>query len=128
MALDYTVPENQRQTRRRWLPLAVLLGCSTVWYWPRLTPTGFPNLFDQLMLGVLIIGAFAVGYLCKVPGWVLLVYGGLGVSFFLLANLNDNNFRGNTRPEDIMVRWSVYVASGAIATRVLAVLGRRAAT
>ena len=45
-----------------------MLVSTMVWYRPRLTPTFFPDVLDKATLGVLLAGAFAVGYLCRIPG------------------------------------------------------------
>ena len=117
----------RHRPKRRWLPPILLLAAAVVWYWPRLTPTGFPNLLDLATLGVLVVGAFAAGYWCEIPCWATLGFGGLAVGLFLLANFNDNNFRANTGVADVLLPWSLYVTVGATVARAASFLGRQAA-
>jgi hypothetical protein len=124
--IDYAPIENRR-ARRAWMPLVLMLASTLIWYRPRLTPTFFPDLLDEAALGALLAGAFAVGYWCWIPGWATLAFGGLAVVLFLMANLDDNNFRANTRPADVFWLWSLSVAAGAIIAWIVALLGSRAA-
>jgi hypothetical protein len=112
--------------RRIWLPIVCLSVSSAVWYWPRLTPTGFPNANDLTVLGLLAPACFAIARFTSLPSWVLTLFGGLGVGLFLFANFNDNNFRRNAVVRDMLLPWSAMVLGGALGARLIAGASRTA--
>jgi hypothetical protein len=120
--LNYSVSDQRR--RRAWLPVVLIFCAAAVWHWPRLTPTMFPNILDQSMLGVLLLGALCIGYFCQLPAWVVGGYGALGMWLFLIANFNDNNFRANYTAAELMLPWSIAVAGGAVSAWLAALAGR----
>lgn len=120
--LDYSGTAERR--RRAWLPTVLILSAATVWHWPRLTPTMFPNLLDQSMLGMLLLGAFWMGYFCRLPAWIIGGYGALGMWLFLVANFHDNIFRANNAAAELVLPWSLAVTGGAVFAWLGGLLGR----
>ena len=117
--LDYVSPGSAKP-RRLWLPIGLLSLGFVVWYWPRLTPTFFPNGFDWTVLVLLAPGALAMARYSSLPGWAFVAYGAVAVFLFLFANFNDNNFRANTDGRDILLPWTAMVIGGALVSRVIA--------
>jgi hypothetical protein len=113
--------------KRLWFPAVFLSFGFIVWYWPRLTPTFFPNRFDWTVLVLLAAGALVMARYSSLPGWAFVAYGAGAVFLFLFANFNDNNFRENTDAHDILLPWSAMVIAGALVSRVIAFAGRAAA-
>jgi apolipoprotein N-acyltransferase len=124
--LDYASTASAKR-RRLWVPPVFLSLAFTVWYWPRLTPTFFPNGFDWKVLALLAPSALAMARYSSLPGWAFVAYGAVAVFLFLCANFHDNNFRANTDAHDILLPWSAMVVGGALASRVIASIGRTAA-
>src|SRR5215210_3704338 len=111
---------------RLWVPVAVLSLALLAWNRPRLTPTFFPDRRDLTMLVVLAPAAFAMARWSSMPGWALGAFGAIGVALFLLANLNDNNFRAYTSASEVLMPWCAMVAAGGLAGGVIALAARRA--
>jgi len=124
--IDYLNPAHVRYPRRWWLPASLLIIAAMVWNSTGLTPTQYPRPIDHIALGIIFVGAFFIGFFCKLPKWVDSAFGALAVSIFLLANMNDNNFRGNTMLADVLLPWVLYVLGGGILSSLLAWLGRGA--
>ena len=125
--LEYASPATAKP-RRIWLPIVCLSSALVVWYWPRLTPTFFPNTLDVAVLILLAPAAFAIARSSSLPGWAFTLYGALSVTLFLLANFNDNNFRANTAANDIVLPWCGMVVAGALVARLIAAVGRMTAS
>jgi hypothetical protein len=121
--LDYAAPSAEPPPRRVYLPIVFLCAAVMVWYRPRLTPTFFPDAFDKAMLVMLAIGAFVLARWSSLPGWCFVTFGAGGVALFLLANLNDNNFRENTNAGDVLWPWCAMVAAGGLISRLILLLG-----
>jgi hypothetical protein len=125
--IDYSTADTPRRPLRAWLPVLLICVAALVWHWPRLTPTFFPNLLDKTMLGLLGLGSVLIGYRSSLPAPAVFGFGALGVCLFLLANLNDNNFRANYCWSDLLLPWSLMILGGAVAARLGAILGRAVA-
>jgi hypothetical protein len=110
--LDYALPGSGK-ARRLWLPVVLLSLAFVVWYWPRLTPTFFPNGLDWAVLVLLAPGALAMARYSSLPGWAFAAYGAGAVLLFLFANFNDNNFRANNDAREVLLPWSAMVLAGA---------------
>jgi hypothetical protein len=123
--LDYVNP-TPAKPRRLWLPPVLLSLAFVVWYRPRLTPTFFPNGFDWTALVLLAPGALVMARSSSLPGWAFVAYGASAVLLFLFASFNDNNFRANADPRDILLPWTATVIGGALVSRVIAFVGRSA--
>lgn len=124
--LNYLEPGAEQQPRRWWLPVVLLFGASLFWDMPRGTPSSFPDHNDKLLLGAMFLGSFLIGCLCSLPKWVRSAFGAATVCLFLLANLNDNNFRANIYLGDVLLPWSLYVFAGGVLSSLLAAMGSRA--
>jgi hypothetical protein len=125
--IDYATPETPRRPRRVWMPVLLIVVAALEWNSPRLTPTFFPTLLDEAMLCLLAVGSVLIGYSSSLPSPAISGFGALGVCLFLVANLNDNNFRANYYWSDLLLPWSLMVVAGAVAARFGAMLGRAAA-
>ena len=123
--IDYAVP-TLAKSRRPWLPAVFLSLAFVVWYWPRLTPTFYPNGLDWTVLVLLGAGALTMARYSSLPGWAFMSYGAVAVVLFLSANFNDNNFRANTTAQDILLPWCAMVFAGAVVSRLIAFAGRAA--
>jgi hypothetical protein len=121
--LDYAAPVTPKP-RRYWMPVVCLGIAFGVWNWPRLTPTGFPNRADLGTLVLLVPAAVVMARFSSLPRSAFALFGAAGVAFFLLANLNDNNFRANTVVSDVMLAWCATVAAGALVGVAVAMLSR----
>jgi hypothetical protein len=109
----------------RWLLAAYLAAAAAVWHaTPRLTPTGFPNRADMALLILLAPVSFVAGRYSAVPGWAFSAAGAAAVALFLLANLQDNNFRFNTTYGELLLPWSGMTLGGAVAARMIALAAR----
>lgn len=124
--LNYIEPGAEQSPRRWWLPIVLLFGASLFWDMPRGTPSFFPDQNDKLLLGAMFLGSFLIGCFCSLPTWVRSAFGAVTVCLFLVANLNDNNFRANIYLGDVLLPWSIYVLGGGVLSSLLAALGTRA--
>ena len=122
--LSYASSATCRKPRRWWLPLAFLGVAAGEWHFPRLTPTFFPTLLDNAMLGLLLVGAIVIGYASSLPGWAVSGFGALGVCLYLVANLHDNNFRANYYWGGLLLPWCPWLIGGAIVARLAGAAGR----
>ena len=99
MDANHTILDNALPTsppRRTWLPVLCLGTTFVIWYWPRLTPTFFPNALDIAAVVILLPTSFLIARTTSLPGWVFVAFGASGVMLFLLANFNNNNFADAT--------------------------------
>src|SRR4051812_36707624 len=103
--LNYA-PSSAPKPRPRRLLLLCLLVAFVVWNWPRLTPTFFPNRVDLTTLILLAPATFLIASTNSLPPWNFTAFGGFGVSLFLMANFNDNNFRRTAVLPDLLVPWA----------------------
>lgn len=121
--LSYSA-HSERAQPRYWIPAAMLGIALLVWDSPRLTPTFFPTTLDWMVLVLFIPVTILMARYSSLPGWAFTTFGGLGVCLFLVANLDDNNFRANFYLDDILLPWCLMVAGGAIGARMIAAVVR----
>jgi hypothetical protein len=129
--LDYQPPETIRRPRRWWVPavffavvvVGELFGVERLyrWQWP------LPG--DYVLGGLLLAGAVVSTLVTSVPGWLLGLYGLVGLCFFYPGETITREFRFSiAEPGAIrlhVIRWSCALFVAWLSCRSTVLLRRK---